>query len=481
MRSKSKLRFLAVTACILAFQNTEAIDLPDMGDPSGAVLSPQKARELGGAFFREIRRRNRIVNSPETQDYIDALGKHLASYSTDRSRSFTFFLVDDPTINAFAAPGGYIGVHTGLVLNSRTESELAGVLAHEIAHVTQHHMARTFERAGKLSIPVAVAMLGAILIGSQDPEAGQAAFAAVAAASAQHQIDFTRANEKEADRVGIRLLARAGFDPKGMPGFFERLQIANRLTDPKNFPEFLRTHPVTVSRIADSRNRVEQYPPTQYKDSSAYHLTRARLLVAGAGDSAGAVDYFEALLRSGEYYHEDVARYGYALALTEAGEFGKAQIQVAHLLRSNPDEIAYQMAAARVALADERTTTGLSIYKRQLERHPSNRAIMVAYAEALLHTKQPQRARQILRKYAKQYDPDVLYYTLVSQAEGQGGSLVESHMALSEVYYLSGDTERAKEQLEIAQRGQPITNYQRQRITSRLEKLQEELDEKKKL
>ncbi|MGH8646588.1 MAG: M48 family metalloprotease [Gammaproteobacteria bacterium] len=474
------IKTLTATCLLLsgAF-SAAAFDLPEIGDPSGAVLSPMQERRLGAAFFREIRRHATIIDDPEVEQYLQTLGASLVAQSDDRGKDYKFFVVQDPVINAFAAPGGYIGVHTGLILNSQNESELAGVLAHEVAHVTQRHMARTFERAGQLSIPVAAAMLGALLLGTQSPEAGQAALAAVAAGSTQFQIDFTRANEQEADRVGIQFLARAGFDPAGMPSFFERLQIANRLTDPKHIPEFLRTHPVSISRIADSRNRVAQYAPITHTDSLSYHLMRAKLSVATAQEPAEVLRYYEESLRSGEFYREDVARYGYALALTAIGEYGKARVQIEALARSPEQDLAYGLAAARLAIADGRAAEGLSLYEKTLALYPDSRPVVLAYVEALLNVSETGKARQLLQAYVQRHDPTVTYYALLARAEGQAGFKVESHLAQAEFYYLNGETELAKNQLDIASREASATRYQLERIAARLEILVKELEEEK--
>ncbi len=466
---------------LLFFLNLSAsagpIELPDIGDSAGAVISPDKERELGAAFMRHIRRSAKVLDDMEAEDYLVSLGRKIASHSDRSPDGFRFFLVDEPSINAFAGPGGYIGAHTGLFLNSRTESELAGVIAHEIAHATQHHMARTFERAGQLSIPVAAAMLGAVLLGVASPDAGQAALAAVAAGSAQYQINFTRANEQEADRVGIGLLAEAGFDPQGMPSFFERLQVANRLTDPKNLPEFLRTHPVTVSRIADSRSRVAQLPPAAYVDSLDYHLVRAKLEVAAAKTPLDAIKQYEADLRWGEYYNEDVARYGYALALTRGGEYGKARVHIAHLLDRDGNRPAYMLAAARLAEEDGAVEEALAYYRKTLSLHPDNRAASLGSIGILLDINAIADARRLLEDYIKHHAPDLPYYVYLAEAEGRGGSPIESHIALAESFYIQGEVERARDQLKIAQKQGTLSYYHRERIAARLKELEEELEE----
>jgi len=215
---------LCLFLCVPAWPEVTTLDLPDIGDSTGGILSPEFERRLGQAFLSQVRKQADIVSDPEINNYIESIGYRLVSQSDNNEQQFTFFVINDPLINAFAAPGGIVGINSGVVMNARSESELAGVVAHEIAHVTQKHMARSVEMSKQMSIPTLAAMLGAILVATQNPEAGQAALMAVQGASAQARINFTRANEQEADRIGIQLLVRAGFDPHGMAGFFRRLQ-----------------------------------------------------------------------------------------------------------------------------------------------------------------------------------------------------------------------------------------------------------------
>lgn len=465
-------------ALIFTLTPAQAIELPDFGDSSGAIISPEQERRLGQAFLRQTRQLIKILEDPELEAYIQSLGQRLATQSHE-SQAFDFFLVEDPSINAFALPGGFIGVHTGLLLNTKAESELASVLAHEIGHVTQHHMARAFERASQLSLPTAAAMLGAILLSTQNPQAGQAAIAAVTAASAQQQLSFTQENEKEADRVGMQLLAGAGFDPRGMPAFFEHLQLANRYTDDPNLPEFLRTHPVTVSRIADSRNRAEQFPRQDYQDSLHFHLMRTRLKISSMNKSE-AVKYSLDQLRTGGARNETVARYGYALALTQAGEYGKARVQIGELLKQDSEQLAYLLAAARLSLLEGRTEEALTLYSRAAALYPEYRPVTLSYAKALLAAGLPDKARKLLRSYAVTHEPDTAHYVLLAEAEGKAGSEVEAQIAMAEAYYLSGETGLARERLKFAQRSPQVDHYQRQRIEARLKEIERELEEEKK-
>ena len=251
--SYRNLKIVSLVLLSLVLPGTQSravttLDLPEIGDSAGSVISPEFERRLGQAFMRQVRQQVKIVQDPEVESYIQSIGYQLVAQSDTNTQPFTFFIVDDPQINAFAAPGGVIGVNSGVILNSRTESELAAVMAHEIVHVTQRHMARTIEDAGKFSLPIAAAMIGAILLGTQSAEAGSAALAIISGASIQHQINFTRTNEEEADRVGMQLLARSDYDPRGMPAFFERLQQSSRYYRGQA-PEFLQTHPLTPAAV----------------------------------------------------------------------------------------------------------------------------------------------------------------------------------------------------------------------------------------
>jgi predicted Zn-dependent protease len=264
----------------LVSSDVSGTDLPDFGDSSGSLISPTQELEFGEAFMRSVRAQATLVSDPDLNRYIRRLGDRLVGNSDAPGYPFTFFIVQDSAINAFAGPGGYIGVHTGLILAARNESELAGVMAHEIAHVTQRHLLRAYEAANQLSLPTAAATIAAILLGvATNSDAGIAAASAIQAGSIQYQLNFTRANEKEADRIGIQTLGRSGIDPFGMPSFFERLYQSTRLYGAANIPEFLSTHPVTTDRIAESMQRAEQQGRGKELDSLEFQLQRARLEV----------------------------------------------------------------------------------------------------------------------------------------------------------------------------------------------------------
>ncbi|MFL6646777.1 MAG: M48 family metallopeptidase, partial [Sulfurifustaceae bacterium] len=272
---------LALLIAATAPARANPINLPDLGDASGAVISPSQERKLGEDLMRRARRSLAVLDDPEGTTYVQSLGQRLVSHSDNPGTNFRFFLVSDPTINAFAIPGGFIGVHTGLLLAAENEAELASVLAHEIAHITQRHIPRMLAEEQR-TMPAMAALLAAALLAGRG---GEAALALTSATMAQKGLNFTRSSEEEADRIGIRLLSESGFDPRAMPAFFERMQRINRLNE-SNLPEFLATHPVTTARIADSRARAEQYTYRQVPDSVDFQLVRARLRADAPGDAA---------------------------------------------------------------------------------------------------------------------------------------------------------------------------------------------------
>ena len=304
------------------------------------------------------------------------------------SSNFNFFAIDDNSINAFAGPGGHIGVNTGLILATDNESELAAVIAHEIAHVSQHHLARMVEMSQRFSIPTIAALLAAIVIASQSGQAGEAAIAAAVAGTSQLQIDFLRGNEQEADRVGINALQRAGFDPRAMAGFFERLLKSSRYYDLGKFPEFLRDHPVTESRIADTRNRAEQFAYRQRQDSLGYHLIRARLKIRRLSSPAQGVRELKQSLDNGSYRNLAAARYAYILALINNHQLELARNELAKLLATDAERLEYLITKADIEIANNNLTNALNIYQQLQLLYPNNSAVTINQVLILIQNNQ---------------------------------------------------------------------------------------------
>lgn len=459
-------------------QDGYAADLPDIGDGAGRVLTPEDERRIGAQFYRQLQRSVKIIDDPEVNQYIESLGLMLVSNSDNPFQPFRFFVIDAPSINAFAAPGGYIGIHSGLISSARNEGELASVLAHEVAHITQRHLARAIEAQSKSAPLSTAALLAAILLGAQGSgQAAQAAVASTIAGAQQSSINFTRSNEKEADRTGIAILARSGIDPRAMPDFFERLEQVSRVNK-SALPEFLRTHPVTQSRIADSRSRADQHSGAGRIDSDYFQLIKARLQVILSDNKQDVLQQFEAAV--GKADATAATRYGYALALTINEKYEAARQQLEKLLQQAPDHSHYVSALAEVELADHNDERALQLLADNFELNPYNHAVTMNYADALLLTQHPQQAQELLQAHLRRGggSSSALTYKLLAQAFGASNATLEAHEALAEYEYLSGDYDEAISHLEIASRlAKDKDQLAAQRIDARIEQLKNMISE----
>jgi len=310
--------FLAAAALVPVLAPAAEVNLPELGSPADAILSKADEAQIGRAIMHSIRGSGQLVEDPLITEYVNEIGHRVAAYANDGDHKFTFFVVNDPSINAFALPGGFIGVHTGLLEATRSEDELAGVLAHEIAHVTQRHIARAVHANQRQSLLSTAIMLGAIVAGAAGAggDVMQGAIAVAQGTQAQAQINFTRSNEYEADRIGIAALADAGFDPQGMASFFEVIS-RNSGSGEYRLPDFLNTHPVSSDRIAEARGRAREYPSANTSDSKNYGIARARLLVSKQETSEDAVAWFE---KMNYELMTDAQRDGLAVAYVRQGE-----------------------------------------------------------------------------------------------------------------------------------------------------------------
>ncbi|MEK7697502.1 MAG: M48 family metalloprotease, partial [Pseudomonadota bacterium] len=350
------------------------------------------------------RRRLTFLDDAELNYYLQALGQRLVASSDSPQQEFHFYIVKDPSINAFAVPGGFISVHTGLLLATQSEAEFASVMAHEIAHITQRHIPRMIADAQRTTLPAMASVLSAVLLVVGGQPGGDAAIALTTATVAQRELNFSRAFEEEADRLGMNTLARAHFDPRAMPAFFEQLQNFNRHNE-SSLPEFLRTHPVTVNRIADSRNRAERFPYRQVPDSPEFHHARARIRALTADDPVESVRTFRGSLAQGKYRDGDAERYGYALALTRTRQYDAARTEIQKLIERRPELPAYRLAEAEIETAAGRYDMALSLYAAARRKFPGYTPLLRTHAEVLLKAGRAGEARDLLRLALKR-QPD---------------------------------------------------------------------------
>jgi len=446
-------------------------NLPDIGSPAEAIISLDDEYRIGLMIMRGLRDADQILDDPEVAQYIDTIGHRLSSGAQEGNRRFTFFVVKDNTINAFALPGGFIGVNSGLLMETANESELAGVLAHEISHVTQRHIARSLAEQSRSSIVSTAAMLAAILVGAA-AGAGDAAIAGIAAAqtlSLQQQMTFSRAAENEADRVGMGVLAAAGFDPGGMPGFFGTM--ARRAgANEAQIPAIVRSHPITTERIAESRARAAQYPPHAVTDSVGYALIRERLrvLLTPAGDNP--LDFYQASNKK-NLNASAARRYGYAIALTASGKPAEAIPVLQQLRDSDETVVLYHTALAQAQSLAGETDAAVTTFEQASRLFPRNVPVTVRYAEALMRANQPKQAHNILLDLFNVVAPTPEQARQIALAANAAGDVADAYYYMAEYHIMGGDLMLAMNQLQMALAAPNLTAVQRARFRARLDEI----------
>jgi predicted Zn-dependent protease len=426
-----------------------ADDLPSLGDSSSSIVSPEQEHQLGRAWLSLLRGQVPQLSDPQLKDFVETSVYRLAETSQLQDRRLEFVLLNSPQLNAFAAPGGIIGVNGGLFLYAPNEAEYASVLAHELAHLSQRHFARGVEAQQRMQIPVMAAMLAGIVAAAAGAgDAGMAAIMSTQAAAIQEQRRFSRQNEQEADRIGILNLEKAGYDPRAMPSMFERLMRQYRY-DAKP-PEFLLTHPVTESRIADTRNRAEQLPAGGIENSLRYQLMRARVQLMFEETPGIATKRFRAMLD--EDPKLDAARYGLAIALIKGGQLNQARENLAPLLAKAPNEIVYNLAQVDLDITANRLADAQQRVDRLLGQYPNSYPLKQARSDLLLKQNKPKEAEKVLDNLLKTRsdDPDIWYQ--VAEVRGLAGNTIGLHQARAEYFALVGDFPQAIEQLDFAKR-----------------------------
>jgi predicted Zn-dependent protease len=465
------MKFQTVMAALLISSLALADDLPDLGDVSQSALSPVQERALGERIMAQIRSSPAYLDDLEVNDYLNTLGYRLVSNSPDPAAPFEFFALSDSSINAFALPGGFVGVHTGLMLAAQSESELASVLSHEIAHVTQHHIARLIAAQQRTGLASMAALAVAILAARANSQVSAAAIAAAQAGTIQSQLNFTRENEREADRIGLHIMEKSGFDVHAMPAFFERLQKATRVYE-TGAPSYLRTHPLTFERIADIQSRIQDIPFRQIPDSLAFQLVRARL-TALDGNARDAAANFDRMLKEHKYSTEVAPRYGLVVALLRAGDTVHARSEMAALSGMKVKSPMIDALAAQTFIASGDVERGLATYRDSLRSNPTRTALIYGYAEALINANKAPSAIQFLDNAVDSRSTDPQVYDLRARAYSAMGKRLLQHRALAEVYALQGNVPAAIEQLQIAQKAGDGDFYQKSIVEARLKELME--------
>lgn len=456
--------------------------LPDLGDVSQVNFTLAQERKLGEAIMRQARASGGVLNDPEVNDYLNELGNRLVAVSPDARQDFEFFAVPDNGINAFALPGGFVGVNTGLVLLAQSESELASVLAHEITHVTQRHIARLLQGQQNSMLmslaALAVALLAARAGGASSGDAAQAAVATSQALALQSQLNFTREFEYEADRIGFQRLAAAGFDVRGAAMFMGRMQRSTRFLE-GTAPSYLRTHPVTYERIAEAAARAEGLPYRQVPDSLDFHLVRA-LLRSYQGEPGDAVRFFQTALAERKFNDETASVYGLVAAYLRARDFAKAKQALAVLEKSGPQHPMIETIGAHVLLESGDTAAAIARMERALQRYPNKMQLVYDYPEALIRAKRYADAAKFCEEQLGRFAGNGTLHRLAARAYAGLERRNRQHYHQGEYYAWLGNLRGAVDQLQIAQRESDANFYESSVVETRLRALRREIAEQQK-
>lgn len=497
---------LAIAGFIVPGADVRAQDarLPDIGSSAGELITPTEQAQYGAMMLSQLRHYDYTLDDPLLNHWLKSIGSRLAASSDDPRQPFTFFMLRDRRINAFATLGGYIGVNAGLVLSSQSEGEVAGVMAHEIAHVTQMHVLRGAERAQRDSVPIMLAMLGAIALASasgssSSGEATQAAIVSAMGLMQQRQIDYTRSNESEADRVGIRTLSRSGYDPEAMADFFQRMLALSRgNSGGYSAPDYLRSHPVTTTRISEAKQRAAQLSsvtprftptssisdnpllpggltlPADLLDNTAasghYKLARERLRALSADTPAEAIREYERIQRvTGEL--DDAQRYGLAVAHLQAGQGAQAVVELTPLLQRNPGDTWLILAMAEAEARSGKLESADRRFESLLARMPHNAPVAMTYARMLgmrNTVEAGRRAQAVLRPLQATSSTDPVFQRVYARASEIAGEPIRAGEAWAEVALLTGRAEQALLQLQTLKQRPEVDYYARARIDARI-------------
>jgi beta-barrel assembly-enhancing protease len=462
--------FGGFVTCACAQSNS---DLPDIGNPAGTIANLDEEYEIGRMVIHEFREQNEIMEDAEVSDYIQTLGLKLSSQAPDSDRVFHYYVVNESDINAEALPGAFIVCNYGTILAADNESELAGVLAHETAHVTQRHLVRGALASEHQSLATAAAILGAIALGAlgAGPAAIEGGIMAAQGMGAQMQINFTRDQEYEADRVGMTFLARSGFDPQGMPNFFEVLFRKYGYGE-LHMPKMLVDHPVSSERIAEARNRAAQLDrPRHVEESVDFGLIQERIRVLTSAEDYDLRGYY-----AGRVNMRDppvAALYGQALAFVQRGHPAEAIAVLQPLVTAHQGVIMLHSLLAQAQIAAGHVPEGLATFARAEALFPRNIPLTVRYAEALISVNQANKAHQLLLDLFNNTPPSPAQIRLTALAASSAGDAGDAYYYMGEYNIANGEFQLATQQLELALSAPDLTVVQRKRFQARLKEVRE--------
>ncbi|PSU69370.1 hypothetical protein C9J21_12890 [Photobacterium phosphoreum] len=466
-------RYLLLSALLttsLSAVANNATSLPDIGTTAASTLTIDKEIKYGDMYMQMMRASRPMINDPVLSEYIQDLGHKLVANADGVKTPFNFFLIQNYEINAFALFGGNIGVHSGLFLHAKTESELASVIAHEIAHVTQRHLARTLEDQAKKNPATMAALIGSLLLVVAAPEAGMAALHTTTAVSMQGMLNHTRSNEKEADRIGIATLAKAGFNPQAMPHFFGRLAEQYRYTT--KLPAMLLSHPLPESRITDSRMRANNYPKVKLPPSERYLLAKSRIVARNIDFSkTSALNWFNAELKKATPTQRQELNYGKGLVYLDSGQYNKAQQLLLPLISAEPNNLFYIDAMTDLDLYKKQYDKAIARLEKALQYQPESSVLQLNLANVLLEAKHYQQSLNILTRYSYQHPNDINGWALLAQNYAKQNQRAGELAAMGELAALRAQWKLAISNYTQAAQQATLGSLDQARYDARLDQL----------
>jgi predicted Zn-dependent protease len=440
---------LGLVLLIAPLGTSAAPELPALGDASSSLISPALERQIGEHFMRQLRAALPTADDPILQYWVSVHLADLAQHAQLRDSRLRVVVVDNRELNAFAAPGGVVGVNLGLFLQAEDIHEYTSVMAHELAHLSQRHFARGIEEQRAQTLPTVASLIAAVLVGVMGgADAGIAAVTTAQAAAQSNQLRYSRSREQEADRIGLATMVRAGYDPNGMARMFERMQRTYRFS--RRPPEFLLTHPLSESRIADARQQALNLAPQSFAEAPEYAMMRARALIHYAESPQAAIATYERAVR--DRPDSDVARYGLAIALSRAGRHGEAIALGDGLFSADPNRILPLASYAELLINASRYEQAEQLLQRGLSLNPDNAPLSMLYATALTRTRKFTEAEAVLARQSIVRNDDIDVWYHLAEVSGLAGNIIGVHRARAEFFALRGAWERAIQHLEYARR-----------------------------
>jgi predicted Zn-dependent protease len=442
-----------------------------LASPSfSAGLSPystSELEELEKEFIQLINRSDSVERNPLANQYINHIGNKLAHFG--HIKAPYFFIVKSREINAFAGPGGYIGINSQLILTTSNESELAAVMAHEIAHVRLHHLYSMIEHQKQMRVPMLASMLASIALGALNPTVGMGAMMASMSGFSQDNINFTRSKEKEADRIGIDMLIKAGFNPLAMAAFFKKMQENSRYYYTANIPAILRTHPMDEDRIAEAENRTARLSTQTYTSSLDYTLFKELIRVSVTAENKQLIDYYEHQCRKNTT--PTACEYGYILTLLNNNNYQKAADHLKPLLMQNTNNLYFQISMAQAEIGLKQFQPALTRLSEVQNNYPDNYAALMAYAQGLLAANQTAKATSVLLKGSRQYKQDLPLCRELARAQAESHQKSYAYFTQSQCLLLEGQTRAAIAQLHVAKNLAKNDEYLMARISAKIDEI----------